>query len=526
MTMPRRVGWFAAPVVMSALTVALAAQAPRQTFRTTTRLVEVWVVVTDRLGHPVEGLTREDFSLAEDGVRQPISIFEPNDLRTPVAAAPSPAATIADEGQRTFTNRAQTANGASTVILLDRMNAGFDSQWFARKHVSRYLESMRAGDRAALYVLDGGLKVLHDFTTDRETLRRTLDQYTAKPSAYYDASMEPPAANPDGIAVWLADPTGNVAQFFSERRSFDTFAAFRYLARHLTGAPGRKSVVWISEAFTMPMREGRGEFLDRMRRAMHALSDAQVALYPVDARGLVGAFTVSGGRAGFTTFAGVRGNIETMQVLAAETGGRAYFNSNALDVSIRSAVDDTRLTYLLGYYPSDTKWNDKFRLLSVQVRKKGLVVRHRRGFYASVPASSDDAARTAALQEALQGPLQATGIGLTATAVPDDEGGLRVTVRLDPGTLLLERNAGTWTGKVDMLFGSVSGKGVGTVSALANLDITLTDQGRDKAGREGLPVERTLMLRPDTFQLRIIARDVLSGHLGSLVIPASQLKPR
>ena len=108
--------------------------------------------------------------------------------------------------------------------------------------------------------------------------------------------------------------------------------------------------------------------------------------------------------------------------------------------------------------------------------------------------------------------------------MPLSEGTLKVSVRLDLGTLLLERTEDKWIGKVDMLFAGVSEKGVGTVSASANLDITLTAEGRDKASRDGLPVERTLSLRPDVFQLRIVARDALSGHVGSLVIPASQLK--
>ena len=481
-------------------------------------------MVTDKLGKSIAGLTRDDFTIKEDGDVQPISIFEVNDSRG-AAVALEDARSSESAGSLFFSNLVPITGGATNVILLDRLNAACDSQWYARRHLDSYLQKMRPGDRAAVYVLDGSLRVLHDFSADHQSLRRALESYSARTTRQYDASNEPPAANPEGgIAVWLVDPTGNMAEFFTERRAFDTFAAFTAIAKHLAGIPGRKSVVWLSEAFAIPMRDGRGEFLDRMRRAVHALSDAQVALYPVDARGLVGAIrTGRDGRPAFTTFAGVRGNIETMQVVADETGGRAFFNNNALDVSVHRAVEDSRLTYLLGYYPSDTKWDGKYRAISVKVNRPGVVVRHRKGFYARTTAS-DSSARESALRQALEAPLQSTRIGMFATAERQSDGSVKVAVRLTPETLALDRAAGTWTGKVDMLFADVSRRGVGKVVSTAKLDVTLTDEGRDKATREGLLVERTLTLRPDAFQLRIVARDVVSGYLGSLVIPAAQLR--
>lgn len=510
---------------MAAFAAALSAQAPRQTFRTTTRLVEVSVVVTDKAGNPVPGLGQGDFTISEDGVRQTISIFQVNDTRGATAVAGMTPAAGATAG-RTFTNKVDNPAGSSTVILLDRLNAAFDSQWFARKHVNAYLETMRPGDRVALYVLDGAVRVLHDFTTDRSSLRLALEQYTVRPSGHYDASNEPPAANPDGgVSVWLADPTGNVAEFFAERRVRDTFSALRVLARHLSGVAGRKGIVWISEAFTIPAREGRQEFLERMRHATQALSDAQVALYPVDARGLVGAISLDRGKPAFTTFAGVRGNIDTMRIVAEETGGRAFANSNALDASIRQAVDDSRLTYVLGYYPADVKWDGRFRPLSVKVNRSGLIVRHRRGYLAGAAATNDPKARDAALREAFQGPLQSTTVGLSARAELGASA-TQVTINLsvDPSTITLDRDGGTWRGAIDVLIADVSPKGLGTINGSANLDLTLTDEGRAKAMRDGLPITRTVPVRPGFHQLRVIVRDVPSGHVGSLLIPASQLK--
>ena len=262
----------------------------------------------------------------------------------------------------------------------------------------------------------------------------------------------------------------------------------------------------------------------RMRAATQALSDAQVALYPVDARGLIAAQKVSmSGTVTFNSFAAIRGNIETMQVVAERTGGRAFINTNALDRSIRHALDDSRFTYLLGYYPSDTKWDGRYRSISVDVKRKGLTVRHRGGYVAAVPAT-DQRARNSALREALQGPLQSTKVGLRATAELLEGSQLKLSVWVDPSTLTLVRDGASWRGAVDLLFAPVSPQGVGTISQTAALEVTLSDEGRARASREGLQVSRTITVRPDILQVRVVARDVPSGDVGSIVIPASQLK--
>jgi VWFA-related protein len=518
MRLARRDQWIAAAAALTAVAAGVHAQGG-QTFRTITRLVEVSVVVTDREGKPVTDLRREDFTLNEDRVPQSISIFQVNDGR----AAATAMIPLPDAGVPMFSNAAGPAASATSVLLLDSLNAAFDSQYFARRHLDRYLKASRPGDRFALYALDGALRVLHDFTDDHVSLRNAVDRYRINRAAVYDASQEPPAELAEGgISVWIADPSGNMADFFTERRAHNTFDALHALADHLSGVAGRKSLVWLSEGFSIPEGPGRAEFLHRLRRAMQSLSDAQVVLYPVDARGLVGAQTVSPrGQVRFTTFRAIRGNIEMMDVVAEETGGRAFKNTNALDRSIQSAVDDSRFTYLLGYYPADATSNGRYRNIKVAVRKPGLTVRHRRGYFSS-PRAADQRSRNAALRDALQAPLQATEIALRATA-ERDESRVTLSVRIDPATLTFDRSGNGWRGAVDMIFAVVSRRGIATIADTAQLDITLTEDGRRKAEREGLPVVRTIGLRPDTFELRIVARDVSTGHIGSIVIPTSRL---
>ncbi|HJR57944.1 MAG TPA: VWA domain-containing protein [Vicinamibacterales bacterium] len=502
-------------VVLAAVACLPLIAQSRQTFRTATRLVEVSVVVTDRLGAPVTGLTKAEFSLEEDGQAQAISFFEVRDDR---AAPPSLAPSRGPEpAPNTFSNVLPPGPGTATVILLDRLNAGFDSQWFARKHIEQYLGEMRPGDRVALYVLDGTVRVLHDFSTSASSLRRALEIYQARVSGHYDASMEPP---PDmgGIASWLVDPALSSSDFFQQRRSVDTFKALEELAQHLAGIGGRKSIVWLSEVFPLSAGMGRQEVLERMRHATRALSHAQASLYPVDARGLVGAMSYRGGRASFNSLGMIRGNIDTMEIVAEETGGRAFANSNALAASIRRAVNDSRHTYVLGYYPSSTPLDGRFRKIAVHVARRGVKVRHRAGYLAAPSPGQDARSRDTAMRAALQSPLQTTGVGLSAgvTRAGDD---LTLSIRLDLATLTLERDGVRWRGAADVVIAQVLPSGKGQITAAFPVALSLTDDERNRAGSAPLTIERTITLQPKMHHLRVVARDVTTGSVGSVVIP-------
>ncbi|CAN5848385.1 hypothetical protein BH24ACI5_BH24ACI5_12220 [soil metagenome] len=503
--------------------LTLTAQA-RQTFRTSTRLIEVAVVVTDKDRKPVPGLTRADFTVEEDRQAQTISFFEVRDTRT-LAATGSPGSIRPAPGSHVFSNAVAGNEGVTTVLLFDRQNASFASQRYGTQHIDRYLANMRPDDRVALYALDGGIRVLHDFTSDGASLRRALDVYEARTTGQYDASVELP---PDGATgVWLADPAANVSEYFVRRRSLETFQAMETLAGHLAGIGGRKTVVWVSEAFALPTGLGRAEMLHRLHRATEALSHAQASLYPVDARGLVGSHSIGPrGRPMFNTMAMIAPNIDTMHVLADDTGGRVFAHTNALDRSITRAVDDGRLTYVLGYYPTASALNGRFRRIEVKMKDRRLLVRHRAGYLASPAPPSDAASRESLLLEALQAPLQTTGIGLTAEVTRTNGAEVDLAIRIDLATMTLERDGAHWRGTADLLIAEVLPGGRGEVRATVPLALALTDEGRAAAVEQGLVIERRVTLDPKVLQLRIVARDVPTGRVGSLVMPARLLAIR
>ncbi|HEY3120910.1 MAG TPA: VWA domain-containing protein [Vicinamibacteria bacterium] len=266
----------------------------------------------------------------------------------------------------------------------------------------------------------------------------------------------------------------------------------------------------------------------------------RVALYiPVDARGLVGAFagnpsalsststrnTDQALRNVFTTMSTTRPNIEALQTIAENTGGRAFYETNDITRALSRAVDDSRVTYVLGYSPSQGKWDGSFHKIEVKVRRPGVEVRHRKGYLALPAPRLDPTKRQAALLDAVRSGLEATGIGLTAHvekgAAP---GQLDVALRLDPASVALQKVGERWEGAFDLAIMQGLAGGSLFPSLETTVELRLTDDLRARMLKQGLVVNRKVPLRDDALALHIAARDSTTGATGSLIIPAGRLR--
>jgi hypothetical protein len=140
---------------------------------------------------------------------------------------------------------------------------------------------------------------------------------------------------------------------------------------------------------------------------------------------------------------------------------------------------------------------------------------------AAAPPPRDTDAREVAIRKALEAPLQSTDIGLAAET-STSEGDMTLLVRIDPATLALERHGAFWRGAIDVLVAQVEPSGRGTVGVSAPVTVSLTDEERTKALRQVVELRYTIALHPRTLQIRIVARDVATGKIGSLVIPSKR----
>jgi VWFA-related protein len=171
------------------LPIQLTAQEPNQApaVRVTTHLVQVNVVVNDKHGNPIIGLLQDDFSVFDNGKREPIRIFSA-ETNLPSAASPTP---IPPE---IYTNRPEERSNISasvTVILPDALNTEVADQTLARKQVLQVLRKIQPHEYVALYWLGNGLRVLHDFTADASVLQQVLAGFESKSSRHLKIPSSP-----------------------------------------------------------------------------------------------------------------------------------------------------------------------------------------------------------------------------------------------------------------------------------------------------------------------------------------------
>src|SRR5205085_8682010 len=139
-------------------------------------------------------------------------------------------------------------------------------------------------------------------------------------------------------------------------------------------------------------------FSRQVDHAMHLLDGADVAIYPIEARGLqtpMPGMAGSPGRQGWfegTSSASLSDQAaeQSMKEVAHRTGGRAFTLTNDLFGAIRTAVDDSRLTYTLGFYPASTIQDGKFHPITIKLAERsGVTLRYRQGYLDVLDAPGD-----------------------------------------------------------------------------------------------------------------------------------------
>ncbi len=283
--------------------------------------------------------------------------------------------------------------------------------------------------------------------------------------------------------------------------------------------------------FMMPNRENL-MFDVEIRKAMQALNAANVVLDPVDARGLVSTPKM------FTAAMPSRPNsapprfqdmqptgTAVMEMVAADTGGRAFYNTNDIQSAIRQAIDDAEVTYTLGFYPDSKALDSQYHSLKVQVNRKDTEVRYRKGYIASADSVITETDREQIVRDALWSPLAATGIGLSATADRVDQpkpDSMRIVLTIDLDQLQFRSDGDKRKAEVQIAFEqrSVEGKALGTTEQVAPV---VLDEDRYRS-RQPITLTKTLLLSSGVSEIRVALYDRRSENVGSLVIPVAGKK--
>jgi VWFA-related protein len=534
--------------IIGLLTVELAAHqqpaAPPPVYRSATRLVQINVVVHDRDGRPVTDLKKEDFTVFERGKPQQIVFFSMDSAAA--AGAAQPASLPSDVFTNTLAQRAGVPTSI-TIILLDLVNTAWADQHAAREGLVKFLKQIEPQDRLAIFAVGRrGLTLLHDYTSDATSLVARLKNEKGELSAPLDASTLDDASQQelrDMGLDGLADANQREADFFTSDRVVNTLASFQAIAQHLSGLPGRKSLIWLSGGIPLTigfdeMPQAGSAFSTRDRRifsaemdaAVRALNNSGVAIYPVDARGLMPppGFSASS-RAPLRnppTLARQNANQDTMLELASRTGGRAAYNTNDLARAIRRAVDDGRVTYTVGYYPADAAPDGKFREVKVAVDRPHLDVRFRKGYFSLRPGPQTAEARKREMQAAVWSPLDSTAlpIGARVDFLDQPPDTINEFVQINPSALSFRKEDDRWKATLDIAYVQKDARGALKGSGeVENLSLALTDENYRRLMQQGFIRQHRSPRAPGATVLRIVVRDADSGSVGSVTVPFDKI---
>jgi len=608
---------------------------PTTTLRTGTQLVIVDVVVTDKGQHPVHNLKAEDFTLLEGSVPQEFKSFEEHTALTDAELAKIPAPAKLPPG--VFSNFVTTqADGPLNILLLDRLNTPVENQSEMKTQINEYLATARPGARMAIFGLADHLLLLQGFTDDPELLRAAVN----KKGSFYISPLRDDNIGGEGNSEKLkpSDISGdemlrlyggklpenisNAIQMMkmfetintssqTQQRTQRTLDAMNSLARYLAALPGRKNLIWFSGSFPIDIMPdlnknmntsyaltghlasasspygnmvewanspllGTASAEKEFYQTTALLSRGQVAVYPIDARGLA---TISNfNAANVATSTGLSGRqgpasttLEkdlitygeqttdehaTMYAMADDTGGKAAVDTNGLRQAVEDAIADGANYYTIAYTPTDSNWNGAFRRIQVKLKQQGYSLSYRKGYFADDPdalgsSKGDLAAAAAPVSSAMRlalthGGPQPTQLMFTARVLPvsaNTESDLapgntagkvgkvpyrryRVDFAIDPRAIHFTQGAdGNRHETLEFVTHVYDAEGNLVDSVGTSIKTTVTPAEYEQFRRTGLPFhhEVSVPAKGDYF-LRIAMHDVEADQVGAIELPVASVQ--
>lgn len=508
------------------------------TLKSSSRIVLLDVIATDKNGAPLRGLKAQDFTVLEDGKPQQVKAFEEHSSEIKEAkSAPTHSLPA-----HTYTNYvALQQPGPATIILYDSLNTDRQNLMRARTELLSYLGKLPANSKVALFTLDDELHLVHGFTESVTDLIETAQQLSSYPHPSLrkarEVSEDIAMAREAGMAknpvvyrnfvryLW-ADYSAKIVS-----RNISTMQALNQLARSMAVVPGRKNLIWISGG--IPFDPTDTDPL--MQKTAALLAATQIAVYPIDVRGLpwLGAdgyarssevFGIQAADYAHTSgqadeLDGVR---QSMREMARVTGGRAYYNNNDLAGQMADIVNSGSHYYTLAYRPQSNQWDGRFRKVTVKVTQPAVKIQCRPGYYAVAdPFGTPDIDRSFSL--AMQPSVPpSTSLVIKAQVLPPDtpDKPAQIDFLVDVHDLTLLESADHRDLADVMFVTSVwtnDGKPGGSVSG--SFRQAMEASTLKSLMKSGLRIHQEVQLKPGNYQLRLGVVDRLSGRMGTIDVP-------
>jgi VWFA-related protein len=540
------------------------------TLKSGAELVQVPVIVR-KSGSHVPNLKLEDFKLSQDGRDLKIAAFEEvhssGETKVKVPAI---------DGLKQISNYPESgAAKQMTIIAIDIVNTPAMDQAYLREEVIKYLSQASETNEpfALVAITRNGVHVLRDFTTDMASLKATVQKLKGKVSDRQESSakmmqdmppcvaifteskgcgsqISPAPGNEDApdhdLQAWagIQDLADSMAQLQNRGIRIDTLSAIQQLAQALAGFPGRKTLVWASSGFQFaehmfrlaggvdrvfkggPNQDG----LDQNVYTWKLLNAANVAVYPIDARGVTNtAFEVMSPVSKNSPLAAEKNSardnnreiINNFQKIAFNTGGKACFGRTDLHNCMREAAEDSRDYYLLSFYVDKKSTAPGWHKLDVKLDRKANL--SFRPGYLYVPDDAN-ASRGVDLQLALTSPLGYTALPFSGNLKQASTGQakdpakklLNFELVLPPSSIALDTDK---TNHINLdVIAIVRSKGGQEVAKMAQkIEKDLDSASAETIQRDGINYKNKLELAAGDYGIWFVVRDNISGRTGSIV---------
>jgi VWFA-related protein len=573
------------------------------TFKATTRMVTVDVVAKDRHGKIIADLTQKDFQVFEQvppkkgDNEQRISGFVAINHEAILAASREQTKLKLPAG--VFTNLVGTRLSVPpTILLLDGLNTEADSGTQARRQMVKMLASIPPDTPTAVFILGRDLVLLQSFTKDPRLLHDAAERVMTTnldngglgidphddPSSMSNQTREmfggddeaPPStvsSQPGRGTTGVVGPSGpmggelqmaEIRRFEKETFSADTdmrvrttLDALRTIARHVTGYPGRKNLIWVSTSFPMTISpdanaahnlafEGNRNYGDMVAVATNALADAKVSVYPVNPAGVQTQSFYSAtkapqlpgygqqpyseaknlGRESLSRFS----SIESMTDIAKQTGGNICINNNDLGECVKTAMEEGSSYYELSYYPDASNWHGELHRIIVKSTRPGVQLFFREGYFAHATETAakekDKAGNDPELQQAAcEDLLTSTSVLLVSQALPPDQPN-QAKYFLNIDSRMLSPTT-TEDGKREVRLNVAICSFDRSGKALQYMQDTVdrTFEAAQFSSMRGVPHAIQFAPKEGTVRIRLLVRDSNSGQMGSLDIPYAAAAP-
>ena len=567
--------------------------------RVETRLVEVSVVARDSNGQAIKNLTKDAFKLYDNGKEVPIEVFSglpttptaveplpPNVFSNRVQGAQPSVTVVLLDGLNTSFHDQSWAR-AEVVRFLEELRPEDRVAIFSLGERLDVLQSFTSNPQLLLAALrnakirnprevggsappqsdpgeadEASVNVMGSPVPSSVSPETTAAPTTNIPSSGAGGG---PASAAAGAAAGFAGEAaamahmqaimnqfqGHQSSFFDIDRVQRTLDALIAIANYLGQFPGRKNLIWVSSSFPVsvgfdtPRQPGdtrdqihfAADFERAYKTLNSALNKADLAIYPVDPRGLVA------GAPGTRDFNELYSTQGTMKELASQTGGQAFINTNDLARVMRAAADDSEASYTLGFYCRDIRWDNKYHALKVKVSQPGVHLRYRQGYFATREAAK--AAKTpntgdqvdTLFNQALYNPLDSPGLGLRVTlekvtrrdstrrvmatnkVVPFHRDRALLGINVDAHDITLPGGSGGGSVQLALVLAQTGPDGKVLDAARYDMKMRIEAGGLQRLLGEGLRVKKSVDLVQGATSLELVVRDPNSGNLGSVRIP-------